>query len=392
MALSIISNMAANTAHRTLTQSDAMATRSLAKLSSGKRVMGAQDDAASMAIGARLNAEVQSLKTATTNASQANSMLQIADGALATTNSILTRMKSLAVQGASENLSRTERGFIYNEFNSLRSEVNRIAKDTEFNGSKLLQGSREYTVGTLGADINASKGFSSFKFANNTALGTASNPADLTFAYSTAGSKTLTVFKSDGTSQTITNVTSPTGGDTKDLYFSEFGLTVTLNSSFATTAIAAGAGSVLQTGSKTGNDTTFSYKVGSGGVSDEDDLEFTLQTTDAASLDNEMSKLGNFNNAADAVNAITYVGQAINKLQSARATIGVGQNRLEFAAQNLRSAQENNEASRSTLMDLDVAQEMTNFTSKTGSGSVRGGHAVPGQPDAAEPAASATVI
>ena len=364
MALSIISNMAANTAHRTLTQSDAQATRSLAKLSSGKRVMGAQDDAASMAIGSRLNAEVQALKTATTNASQANSMLQIADGALSSTNNILIRMKSLAVQGASENLSRTERGFIYNEFNSLRSEINRIAADTEFNGNKLLKGTREYTVGTLGADINASKGFSSFKFANNTALGTASNPADLTFAYSTSASKTLTVFKSDGTSQTITNITRPTGGDTEDIYFSEFGLTVTLNSSFATTAITAGAGSVLQTGSKTGDDTTFSYKIGSGGNSAEDDLEFKLQTAEAASLDDEMSKLGNFNNAADAVNAITYVGQAIDKLQSARAAIGVGQNRLEFAVQNLRSAQENNEASRATLEDLDVAQEMTNFTSK----------------------------
>ena len=223
MALSIISNMAANTAHRTLTQSDAQATRSLAKLSSGKRVMGAQDDAASMAIGARLNAEVQSLKTATTNASQANSMLQIADGALATTNSILIRMKSLAVQASSENLSRTERGFIFDEFKSLRSEVDRIAVDTEFNGSKLLKGTREYTAQGVGSGLSASNGFSSFKFSNNTSLGTGTDPADLTFNYDNAA-KSLRVSKSDGTSQTITNISTPLAGQTRDVYFSEFGL------------------------------------------------------------------------------------------------------------------------------------------------------------------------
>ena len=179
MALSILSNTAANTAHRTLTQSDAMATRSLAKLSSGKRVIGAKDDAASMAIGARLNAEVEALKTATTNASQANSMLQIADGALATTDSILVRMKSLAVQASSENLSGTERGFIYEEFNSLRSEMDRIAADTEFNGIKLLRGEeqKEKTIGAAGNLLTPANGFKNIDLsganANNSLLGNA---------------------------------------------------------------------------------------------------------------------------------------------------------------------------------------------------------------------------
>ena len=94
MALNIISNYAANVAHRNLSNSDEMATRSLAKLSSGTRVVSARDDAASMAIGARLNSQVQALKTATVNVGQANSMLQIADGGLGTINDVLTRMKT----------------------------------------------------------------------------------------------------------------------------------------------------------------------------------------------------------------------------------------------------------------------------------------------------------
>ncbi|MEE3047682.1 MAG: flagellin, partial [Pseudomonadota bacterium] len=108
MALNIISNYAANVAHRNLSASDEMATRSLSKLSSGTRVVSARDDAASMAIGARLNATTQALKTATVNVGQANSMLQIADGGMATIDDILVRMKTLAVQSSSGNLSDTE--------------------------------------------------------------------------------------------------------------------------------------------------------------------------------------------------------------------------------------------------------------------------------------------
>ncbi|WP_417825052.1 flagellin, partial [Thalassospira lucentensis] len=123
MALNIISNYAANVAHRNLSNSDEMATRSLSKLSSGTRVVSARDDAASMAIGARLNAEVQSLKTATVNVGQANAMLQIADGGMATIDDIMVRMKTLSVQASSENLSAVERGFAFSEFDTLRTEL-----------------------------------------------------------------------------------------------------------------------------------------------------------------------------------------------------------------------------------------------------------------------------
>ncbi|MBP3128353.1 flagellin, partial [Thalassospira sp. ER-Se-21-Dark] len=138
MALNIISNYAANVAHRNLSASDEMATRSLSKLSSGTRVVSARDDAASMAIGARLNATTQALKTATVNVGQANSMLQIADGGMATIDDILVRMKTLAVQASSGNLSDTERGFLNDEFTELRDEIDRIASSTNFNGIQLL--------------------------------------------------------------------------------------------------------------------------------------------------------------------------------------------------------------------------------------------------------------
>ncbi len=140
MALNVISNFAANVAHRNLQISDRQATDSVTKLSSGTRVNSAKDDAASLAIGSRLRAEVAALRTATVNANQAGSLLQIADGALSTVADILIRMKELAVQASSGQFSSVERGVLDSEFQALSSEITRISDDTEFNGSQLIAG------------------------------------------------------------------------------------------------------------------------------------------------------------------------------------------------------------------------------------------------------------
>ncbi|NIU07000.1 MAG: flagellin, partial [Gammaproteobacteria bacterium] len=140
MALNVISNFAANVAHRNLTMSDTSATDSLTKLSSGKRVNSAKDDAASLAIGSRLRAEVAAMRTANVNTRQAGSMLQIADGAMATVSDILVRMKELAVQASSGQFSSIERGVLDSEYQALLSEITRVADDTEFNGTQLIAG------------------------------------------------------------------------------------------------------------------------------------------------------------------------------------------------------------------------------------------------------------
>ncbi|AJD50881.1 flagellin [Thalassospira xiamenensis M-5 = DSM 17429] len=249
MGLGVVSNYAANVAHRNLVASDASATNSLSKLSSGKRVMNARDDAASMAIGARLNAEVGALKVATTNASQAGALLQVMDGGMNTINDILVRMKQLAVQAGSENLGATERGYINNEATALGNEINRIAADTEFNGVNVLN---------------------------------------------------------------------------------------------SATALA--------------------FKIGSGATAAEDDLSFTTSDNTLATLTGGGATAMGTKAAADIASA--SIDTAINNLQTNRAAVGVNQNRLEFAAQNLRTISENSENARSVLIDLDVASEMASFSSK----------------------------
>lgn len=249
MALNVISNYAANVAHRHLQASDMQATASLAKLSAGTRVLSAKDDAASLAIGSRLSAEVAGLKQASVNAGQAVSMLQIADGAMAKVQDILVRMKTLAIQSGSGQLSGTERSMLDTEYQALLLEIDRIATDTDFSGTKLVDG----------------------------------------------------------------------------------------------TFLGVG------------------FKVGTGTVATEDVITLTINGVDTTTLG---IAGGDITSVANADAASTALGTAIDTLNTTRAEVGAAQNRLEFAAANIATAQENTEAARSNLMDLDVAGEMSNFTSK----------------------------
>lgn len=154
MAMSGIYNFPADLAHRHLRKTNVGLALATAQLSAGRRVQAARDDAAALAIGARFGAELSGLHQAHANAGQAASMLQVADGGTARIGDILGRMKGLAVQAGSGQLSVTERRAIDTEFQALAGEIDRIAGDTDFAGTRLLDGSAgsvSFKVGT-GAD------------------------------------------------------------------------------------------------------------------------------------------------------------------------------------------------------------------------------------------------
>jgi flagellin len=460
MALNVISNYAANVAHRNLTVNDRMTTASLSKLSSGSRVVSAKDDAASLAIGSRLNAEVQAQKQAQVNAIQATSMLQIADGAMAKVSDILVRMKTLAVQAGSGQLSSTERSFLDTEYQSLLSEIDRIASDTEFNGTQLVSGSTTTSASLNGQSstnnvVQAADGFASITLGNGVG-----NAAFKVGFDATNDVLTLTNL-TDGTSQGIDiGSTAIAANSTQTVNFSELGVVVTLNSAFSKTAdinptnsftlgasstgsitaleisasdsttslisLAAISGSIdattasasvftisgftgsvdlTSTGTKsvtmsdgtndftlsfsvgtafansattsaisigdlgalvfgqssTSNTTSFTYKLGTGNTTNVDTVTISVNAVSASALG---INGGSITSVANADTASTAITTAINTLNTARSGVGAAQNRLEFASDNLSSTIENSEAARSNLMDLDVAKEMTNFTSK----------------------------
>jgi len=139
------SNTSADTALRFLDQAGRAVTSSLAKLSSGSRIVRASDDAASLAVGTKIEADVTALKQATANAGQASSVLQVADGALAQTVEILMRMKTLAVQSHAGSITDAERTFLDAEFQALGDQINALAEQTTLAGSPLLTGTLDPT-------------------------------------------------------------------------------------------------------------------------------------------------------------------------------------------------------------------------------------------------------
>jgi len=239
MALNVISNFAANIAQRNLKASDQQATNSLNKLSSGSRVVSAKDDAASMAIGSALKAEVMAMEQATVNARQAGSLLQIADGAMANVGEILVRGKMLAVQASSGQFSSTERQMFDNEYQSLLAEIDRIAITTKFAGNLLVNGSVEVAQKANGLNyvngqgegyknyLSKQNGFESITFEEDV-------PSSVfRFAYNQS-TRALTVRNLDtGTSQTVVLANrSIVEGQFETVKFSQLGLTVSLNNLF----------------------------------------------------------------------------------------------------------------------------------------------------------------
>ncbi|CAE7724053.1 hag [Symbiodinium microadriaticum] len=147
----VATNTAANSALRFLNYNSSQASASVGKLASGSRIVKASDDAAGLAIGTRLKADVTSLTQAGINASQGASVVQVADGGLGRIGDVLQRMKALAAQSLSGVPTDTERGFIDAEYQELKSEVTDIANTTRFNGQSLLGGAAataDYFVGT----------------------------------------------------------------------------------------------------------------------------------------------------------------------------------------------------------------------------------------------------
>jgi flagellin len=163
MGLRINQNIAAMNSYRNLSVTDGQMSKSLEKLSSGFRINRAADDAAGLAISEKLRGQVAGLNTASSNAQNAISLVQTAEGALNETHSILQRVRELAVQSSNDTNTDADRGAIQKEVDALAKELNRIGNTTEYNTKKLLSGGD--TTGTaagagasLTFQIGANKG------------------------------------------------------------------------------------------------------------------------------------------------------------------------------------------------------------------------------------------
>lgn len=175
MGVRINTNIDALNAQRNLLMTGLQLSKSIEKLSSGLRINRAGDDAAGLAVSEKLRAQVRGLNQAMRNAQDGISLIQTAEGALNETHSILQRMRELAVQAANDaTLSSDDKSAIDKEMDELVAEIDKIASRTEFNGTKLLDGT--FTSKTLQVGANASQTLTvSISSAAASALGTATS-------------------------------------------------------------------------------------------------------------------------------------------------------------------------------------------------------------------------
>ncbi|MFY7993030.1 MAG: flagellin [Bacteriovoracaceae bacterium] len=159
MGLRINTNVASLEVQRNVRSNSAQQETEFAKLSSGKRITKSADDAAGLAISKKLEAVNRGLRVATRNANDGISLVQVAEGGLNESTNILTRLRELSIQAASDTVGDQERGYLNLEYEQLVQEMDRIAKTTSFNGLPLLKGDSkngtlEFQVGAYGGDEN----------------------------------------------------------------------------------------------------------------------------------------------------------------------------------------------------------------------------------------------
>jgi flagellin len=141
MGMRVTTNLAAINAQRNLVQSQRVVNKSMAQLASGSRINIAADDAAGLAISEKLKAGIRSARQANRNANDGISMVQTAEGGLNEIGNIVTRLRELGIQGASDTVGSVERGFMDKEVQQLKSEIQRISLSTKWGTTNLLDGS-----------------------------------------------------------------------------------------------------------------------------------------------------------------------------------------------------------------------------------------------------------
>jgi flagellin len=379
MGMVINTNVDALNALRNLSTTANSFSSSVQKLSSGLRITTAADDAAGLAISNKLSAQVSGLNQAQRNAQDGVSMIQTAEGALTEVQSMLQRIRELAVQAANATVGQTDSKSISTEVTALQAEIDRIAGATTFNGQHLLDGSLAGTnVVPLDPTSTAQAGYvvSTAVNAAITAVSVAGAKAATTYTLSDAGGGNITL-TGGGLAQTL-NAGGVAAGGSTTYNFDKMGVSITVASVSiaANTVVAAGlATKTVVTGAASAN-VGATFQIGANatdtlGVSFADATSATLGIGTVAG-----GAIKNFNDAAMQQNGkawatdgaaacaalINATDTSIDKLNTINANFGAVENRLNHTIASVGVASANLNASQSRIKDLNVASEMVNFT------------------------------
>ena len=367
----INTNLNAMTALNSATKNTALAGSSMEKLSSGLKINKAADNATGLAISEKMRSQIRGLDQASQNTQDGISVVQTAEGAIEEVGNIVQRMRELAVQGANETNTGSDRAKISEELTQLHEEIDRIAESTQFNGKDLLNGANTVRVEnghTIAKENNISNieiqdGFdfddlaigdlkikttakaqnggttSKIEIDGNTKYGVATDGLDDNGKI--AANSTITITDSNGKSIKLT-----VGGNELNAGETKVGTTSKTETPISGKEIS------LQVGANTADSQTLKVKIEN-------------VSTKSLGLDGDtitkMAKEGTKGTTA-ANTMIKSLDKALERVNTSRANLGAMQNRLETTASNLTTSNENLTAAESRIRDVDVAEEMMNLS------------------------------
>lgn len=332
-------------AARQLERSTERMQESMERLSSGRRINSAKDDAAGLQISNRLETQISGLDVAVRNANDGISIMQTAEGAMQESTSILQRMRDLSLQSANGSNSKSERIAIQEEVSALNNELNRIAETTSFGGRNLLNGS----FGQSSFQIGANSGEAVIVSLGNLRSDTldmgglsyqAQGMADANWSVGDARDFNMTFLNRQGKEETI-SITAKVGDDIEQL-------ATYINGQTDQVAASVNEHGQLQI--------FMAAKEANGNIVFSGDLADTLGMSGP-----KLETVNDINvtSVGGAQRAIAMLDNAMEFVDSHRAELGAKQNRFDHAINNLQNVGENLSASNSRIKDVDFAKEST---------------------------------
>jgi flagellin len=362
----INTNMSANIAANAMTRNERSMSSTMERLSTGIRINSAKDDAAGLAISSKMTSQINGLNQAVRNSNDAISMIQVAEGAMKEVTNMFQRMRELAVQSISDSNTSSDRTALNNEYQQLSQEVQRIAGNTQWNGTNILDGDRTSTVfqiganasqtievdfGTLGANITATSAATaqtgsdaaftdvsftgSFKAGDTIAL-TTDNGNQITMAVDANAAAAL--------NSTVTHAATTGGANDDDL---------TGGATPSGTLTTAGAAGDIASAAVVNGKLRLTATATSGGGS------FTVSNVSVGRGTQENVNVTGITSRDLSTLALGVLDAAIEGVNSTRAGLGASMSRLEYASDNLQNVAQNTASARSRVMDADYASETT---------------------------------
>ena len=352
MGFRIRNNSAASLAYKSYSKAQGDLEKNIQRLASGLRINSAADDISGAAMVTRMDNQIRGLQEASKNAKGASGLLKMAESGLSEINGILSRLRELAVQAASDQLTSDDRRNINLEFEQLTGEVGRIARFVEYNDIKLLNG--DFTANSIDP-ATSNYGPSAVEGGVQDIKLTGALPGTYTFSIVDINDDGTddTIRISDGTiTDDVALPPTPAAGETTKLTFSTSGVVVTLNENFGQT-IPSLEGRYFNVLEGTGGTVQI-------GIDDTADSRLQFSIMDATAVGLGIDGL-NVDSVANARAAMSQLDGAISQISDERGKLGSVQNRLEFTMSNLANMIQAIDSSRSAIRDVDFAKEMTDM-------------------------------